>query len=333
MGHWKDRLISLNLVLEQRLRGLGTPAERRRLVVHECSGAAFVQLQRREPAAFRARLDGPVVGVDGSLNTFGGDPPHYVALIRAAAVPAGGTYDPMALEQVGLLQFDVWSPLAEGGEAGADAALQLRRRQTRLEAEVACAAIEHLKPSLLLIDGGLVRFYKEAIDSFRILAKKASENGILVAGIIENVESAAIQQQAEPAAWPGWGGVSDRALLWDVLSYGEVLKLGRPLELGEGEGGQGPAIRRWFMQSSQGGAAIGLDFLEDQAARYDLTWVAEYLFTLTPADGRGVPVWMDMVDRQVRITEEEIQTWVNTFLSVEVRRRLLASKRSQRPRF
>lgn len=327
---WKVQLADLNRALGARLAALGPPAQRRQQI-QEQAGAECQRLERRPPAAFRLRLGGrSVVGVDGSLHTVGGEPPHNLALIRAAAVPAGAP-DPGALARDGLLRHEVWSPLLAGGGAGADVSLQLQRRQTALEAEVAVRAAADLRPILLLIDGGLVRFYKEAAGSFTDLTKIAIENDVLVVGVIENVESTALQ--AYPGVPAAWRGVSDRTLLWGILEYGEVLKLREPLRLeGEGSAPTG-ALHRWFVQSSRAGAPVGLDFLEAQVAGQDLTWVAEYLFTLSPEDGRGIPVWMDMVDRLVRITTAEVQTWVQAFLDEEIQQRLLAAKRSRRPRF
>lgn len=334
MVYWKERLASLNAYLEGRLQALDTPEERRRCI-QTLGGGEFRQLSRRQPQFYTRHLGGrPLVGVDGSISIFGGDAPHYVALIRAAALPASRGDEVGSLEQEGLWLYDVWSPLMEGGgRALADAALQLRRRQTALEAEAAVAAASRLTPSLLLIDGGLVRFCNEAKESFRRLITKVSENNTILVGVTENVESTMILRNMGAGVPAGWAGATDRALLWGVLEYGELLKLTQPLVPEPAEETPEPLLRRWFLQSSHDGAAIGLDFLDAQVQGQDLTWVAEYLLLLTPEDGRGIPVWLDMVDRQVRITQEELLSWVNSCLGADVRRRLLSSKRSQRPRF
>lgn len=336
MDIWARELQSLDRRLRDRLKpaALGERSERRNLIAPAVG--EFHPLQRLQPSTMALLLDGrPLVGVDGSINTYGGEYPHYVALLRAAAVPTRG--QPAVM---GRIHAPIGEHPAAAGGAEGDSRVR-RQVLADLEAKVALEAMRTLKPGLVLMDGPLVRFDNEAKNSFNALASQALENNIILVGVIENLESQAIGHHLRdigtlPAAWEG---LYDRELLWGLLDFddpgraGEVLRLARPLRPAETNAPNGPGVGicRWFMRSSRDPGVIGLDLLAPQAAR--AAWVPDYLFTLTPEDGRGIPVWVDMVDRQVRITDEELTTYVNHYLSGEVRSKLLLEKRRLRPQF
>lgn len=274
----------------------------------------------------------PVVGVDGSVNSFGGGFPYYVALLRAAAVPTQG--QPLVREAA-------YSPLLRPDWLAAGAAqdgLRLRRLQARLEVAVAAKALAGYRPALLLMDGPLVRFDREAKKSFARLARQALDAGAALVGVVENVESSVLRRLLGEDAPPDWAARWDRELLWGVLQPGEVLALAQPVPAGDGEDPEGPrgvAVRRWFLRPGADPAPIALDFLEDQVQADPAMprRVAAFLMALTPADGRGIPVWTDLVDRHVRITEAELQQAVQAYLDPRVRSQLLVAKRHLRPRF
>jgi len=54
----------------------------------------------------------------------------------------------------------------------------------------------------------------------------------------------------------------------------------------------------------------------------------DYLYTLSPADGRGIPIWLDLVDREVRLTDVELEAYTE-LLDPQVRR-VFHSKRDAR---
>ena len=58
--------------------------------------------------------------------------------------------------------------------------------------------------------------------------------------------------------------------------------------------------------------------------------VIDYLFTLTPPTGRGIPIWIDMVDQAVRLTDHELETLVGAHIDRGVFEMLLAAKRAAR---
>jgi len=281
------------------------------------------RMARLDTAELSRVLGGrPLVGVDGSVNTFGRQHPYYVDFFRAMAMPSQG--EPLVRQD---LYCPLTAPETPPVPPGAGEAEIRQARLAALEVEVAIAAVEQFRPRLLLMDGPLVRFDMRAQDLFRLLREKALEHDTLLIGCIENIESRVITTLLGDQAPAGWRGRYDRDILWDVLDYGEILQVNRPAKGREGEEGESlPHIRTWFMQASTTPGVVGLDMLEEQVP--DAAGMVNYLFSLTPADGRGIPIWLDLVDRAVRLTDGEMTAYVE-LLDPAVRR-LFASKRDAR---
>ncbi|MDB4894738.1 MAG: NurA domain protein [Firmicutes bacterium] len=284
-------------------------------------------LNRLNGEALAGRFeDRLLVGVDGTINSFGSHFPYYVDFLRALAKPSRGE---------GISLKDIHCPLPPEDEAEAEIALRndnevRQRKLANLEVQAALAAIDAYRPAVILMDGPLVRFDMRTKESFSILREKVIQENILLAGCIENIESKVIASVMGDALPSGWRNRYDRDLLWRVLDYGEVLEVARPAK-GTARQGQdadtATRIRTWFMQSSREPGVVGLDLLEEQAAA-GVSWLADYLFTISPADGRGIPIWLDLVDREVRLTHAELEAYVQ-LLDPQVRR-VFASKRDAR---
>lgn len=280
------------------------------------------RLERLEPDQLTGVLRGGLlVGVDGSVNTFGGQFPYWLALFRAQARPSFG--EP-------LEERDVFTPLLAdqdtGGRLDAEAAEGVKKsRLAALEARAALKAIEQFRPALLVMDGSFARFQFDNTtgNSFKSLKEAAKTVGTTVIGVIEGVASSVLPTLLGDAAPPGWHGRYDRELLWGVLDYGEVLQV---RHTGSKEG-----VRTWFMRSSLDPGIVALDMFEEEMDRLaDNPKLIDYLFTLTPPTGRGIPVWIDMVDQAVRLTDHEVETLVGAHLDREVFEVLLAAKRDAR---
>ena len=57
---------------------------------------------------------------------------------------------------------------------------------------------------------------------------------------------------------------------------------------------------------------IGIDLLEEQ--QIYLNEVANLVYTLTPKDGRGIPLWLDIIDKSVRISDKVMEGLLSTYL-------------------
>lgn len=272
----------------------------------------------------RVLRERPLVGVDGSNKEFGGQFPYYFELFRALAKPSHG--EPVVLK-------DLHCPLpsdVEDAESAIRNDNEVRQRKlAALEVEAALRAIDKHEPALILMDGPLVRFDMRTKESFSILREKALRENILLVGCIENIESKVVETVLGDEVPPGWRNRYDRDLLWDTLDYGEVLMVRRPakgIPRREEDREKAVPIRTWFMRSAMEPGVVGVDMLEEQAG--DMGWVVDYLYTLSPPDGRGIPIWLDIVDREVRLTQVELEAYVS-LLDREVQK-MFKSKRDDR---
>lgn len=334
MDEWVSQLQQLNGRIKDAFSEsqLGSVAERRRWL-EEYVGP-IRRLRRLEGAELAGFLDGrPLVGVDGTLNTFGGAFPHYLDLMRAIAKPSTG--DP-------VVRKTMHCPLPPADLTDEVVAMQKdqemrQQKLAELEAKVAVDAAKALKPALLLMDGPLVRFDMRTKNTFSILQREVLDGKIMLAGCIENIESRVIPTMMGGDAPAGWQNRYDRDLLWGVLEMGEVLEVRRPVKgqggaLPEGQARQKPGepeptpVRTWFMRTSTDPGVTGLEMLEAQAGQMGA--LADYLYTITPPDGRGMPLWLDIVDREVRLTDVELSAYLD--LLDPQWKRVFMTKRSAR---
>lgn len=327
MDEWVSQLQQLNnrIIDAFSESRLGSKEERRRwLEEHVGPIRRLRRLVGRELEGF---LGGrPLVGVDGTLNTFGGAFPHYLDLMRAIAKPSTG--EPVVLKAMHC-------PLPPGDLDDEVVAVQkdqeLRQQKlATLEAQVALAAAESIRPGILLMDGPLVRFDMRTKNTFSVLQQKVLDGKIMLAGCIENIESRVIPTMMAEETPPGWQNRYDRDILWGVLEMGEVLEVRRPVKgqsgaLKPGEPEPTP-VRTWFLRTATDPGVTGLEMLEAQADQMGA--LADYLYTITPPDGRGMPLWLDIVDREVRLTDVELSAYLD--LLDPQWKRVFMTKRSAR---
>lgn len=328
MDEWVSQLQALNGRITEAFSEsrLGSRSERRRWLEEHVG--TIRRLRRLEGAELACFLGGrPLVGVDGTVNTFGGAFPHYLDLMRAIAKPTSGE---------ALVRKAMHCPLPPGDLEDEIVAVQkdqeLRQQKlAKLEAEVAVEAATQLQPGLLLMDGPLVRFDMRTKNTFLILQEKVLNGKIMLAGCIENIESRVIPTMMGEAAPSGWQNRYDRDLLWDVLEVGEVLEVRRPvkgIKAGAAKPGEPEPtpVRTWFMRTASDPGVTGLEMLEAQAEQMGA--LADFLYTLTPSDGRGIPLWLDIVDREVRLTDVELSAYLD--LLDPQWKRVFMTKRSAR---
>lgn len=303
----------------------GNRPERRAILSNQVG--PIRSLRRLDPAALAGFLGGrALVGVDGSINTFGGTYPHYVDFLRALAKPSQG--DPILLKEI-------HSPVPDEGNRQPERLSDQEIRQQKLAALEVAAALQAAEanppPGIILMDGPLVRFDMRARESFDTLRECVTKRHILLIGCIENIESRVISTMLGDEAPSAWRDCYDTDLLWETLDPGEVLEVSRPVKgvrdwLQTEEEPSAPLLRTWFMRPSLAPGVVGMEMLEAQADQ--MGSLADYLYNLTPHDGRGIPIWIDIVDREVRLTNVELEAYLQ-LLDPELRR-LFAVKRGDR---
>jgi len=58
--------------------------------------------------------------------------------------------------------------------------------------------------------------------------------------------------------------------------------------------------------------------------------MARLVFTLTPQSSRGVPLWMDIIDSEVKIPDQMIKGFLESYLDRRIFEMLFISERDKR---
>lgn len=270
----------------------------------------------------------PLVAVDGSYQTVGPAYPYLVTLCQAHARALA----PDLQEDKGITLQKLFTPLqpedratiesaVEEGESPEVATLRNTKQvMAALEVATAIAALNKYKPAYLLLDGGFVQYLLRVKDSWKNLVKTAEGIGCVVVGVIEEVSSH-ILAGILGDVW-GWSpNPYDREIFYGILETGEWFEVSEEYHAKYG-------FRTAFARLSSHPQAVGLDFLPSQADRIGET--IELLATITPAHGRGIPAWLDVVDRYARLTDGEIEQLLAVGLDTHLKEKLLTPHRRRR---
>lgn len=284
----------------------------RKIIVEKGTGS-FLKCKKMDSDMLSSIVEkGGVAGVDGSTNSGGGIFPYMVTLQQALAGSCSRREE--------ILLSDAFSPLLfEEDLSEDDYRAYIKKNLAALEANAAILAVEEFKPAVLLIDGSLVRFKIESPRLWEKLKQKALEHGTLLAGVVEGISTGIISSALENVM----PQIPYRAMDWEML-FG-LLEVGEVLEMAPGLFKEG--LRTCFARFSYDPKPIGIDMPEEQYAFLDQ--VKDLLFTLTPVNGRGIPLWLDIIDKKVRITDTMMEGLLNTYLGEDYAEYILA-KRSKR---
>jgi hypothetical protein len=323
----KNQLESVNLQLREVYNSLRIPGkqELRHHVVKRVGKIG--NLGKLSKEQLRERVEGrPIVGVDGSINQTSGPYPHYVALLQALAKSTIGGYEQWKVDtHVPLLKIErqnLESLKAERKDIPLTV-LDSRRRDEKLaalELAVALQSARELRPLLIMVDGPLRRYQTRAPELWSEFVQFVVAEEILVVGVIEEIGTYLLSE-ALKEFFPGLEGQYDRELLFGLLDCGEYLAID------EDKSNRGD-LRICFLRPAQNPQAIGIDMLSQQFDQFD--FVVNLLYTLTPRDGRGIPIWLDLVDSQVRISPGMLDLLIDTCLDEELKRKLFLPKRRER---
>ena len=263
------------------------------------------RLTKEELASF-----GEVVGVDGSVNRKGGEHPHYVELYRGLALGTQGNQ---------TVREDIYTPLLDDALASKraedilTAADSRKRRLAEIELEVAIAHIETQHPTLLMMDGGLLRFKIFDPEQWTRLRELCLERDILLIGVIKDIKTSIFGEE----------GVYDREVLYGRLGYAKAI-----LVDDEKNDKSEVGLSSAFLRTSKGISVVGLDMLKEQGEEKER--ICNLLFSLTPEHGRSVPLWLDIVDREAKIGNEELEGLLQENLDRDIYRRYFVSERDLR---
>lgn len=260
--------------------------------------------------------EGPLVAVDGSVNGFGGGYPYVVYLFRAAA---RSSYGDRAVEHgflsplVPTHRQEVAAVSREAGVPREYALTMVRDRHLcRLELRAARAAVTRFRPSLVLFDGGFLRYANHAHDEWEVYCREARTVGAISVGVIEEAGSSGLARAVTGEDF------FDRDLLFGLLEPGEAL-FPAPVKRG---------FYTVFARLSRHPQAVACDFLPEH--RESALAVMQYLYRITPSDSRGIPLFLDLVDAEIRLDEREVELLLTTWVEADLRERFLVPHRSRR---
>ncbi|HFL3828412.1 TPA: DNA double-strand break repair nuclease NurA [Clostridioides difficile] len=266
---------------------------------------------------------GGILGVDGSNNRMGGAYPHFVEIYQGLAKstlykdkPLYKTdfYTPLYLEE----QESLLENTREGEEA-------IRKSKlSTIEVEVALEGIRKFNPYAVIMDGSLIRYDIECFQRWMELRKECEEKGIILIGVIEDIKTSIIGDLLmEDKSLGIKECFYDRELLYGLIEYGEIIPIYDEVTKKAKEG-----FTSLFMRSSEAPTVIGMDILDSQ--RDHLEEMARLVLTLTPKDSRGVPLWIDIVDSEVKIPDKMIRGLLESYLDRNILEMLFVSERDKR---
>lgn len=269
--------------------------------------------------------DAGVVAVDGSINTYGGNYPSFITLFRALAKSTKGLeYNQYSyltpLDENGMT--DIRELMEEKSLSAENSAERLKnQRLAQMEIKVALEALQDNPPGLMLMDGGFLRYEHGDATLWEEFRRTARACGCIVVGVIEEVGTFQLATMLDLDNHLPGEKIFDRELLFGNLRPGEWLKV---------QPGQ-----EWkrdyytcFGRLADHPQATGFDFFPEDLPQVEQ--VMNFLYTITPSASRGIPLWLDMIDHEVRITHQETQLLIQSTLDASVVEKLFKAQRSRR---
>ncbi len=269
---------------------------------------------------------GGIIGVDGSSNKIGGAYPHFLEIYQGLAKST--LYKDQA-----IYKADFYTPLYDNREKSilensVEEETSIRKEKlSTIEVEAALEGIEKLKPYAVIMDGSLIRYNIECYKKWMELRRKCEEKDIILVGVIKDIKTSIIGEalrkdkslEIEELFY-------DRELLYGKLEYGEAIAVYNIH--GEKTKKAREGFASLFMRSSNAPTVIGMDILDSQ--REYLEEMARLVFTLTPEDSRGVPLWIDIVDSEVKIPNQMLRGLLESYLDREILEMFFISERDKR---
>lgn len=290
----------------------------------------FGEIQRNKPLTKEKLKEyeelGGVVGVDGSNNKLGGAEPHYIEIYQGLAkstlfsdssIMEGDYFTPLYLEEEkNILEEDEEVSITK-----------IRRKKlVDVELEVALKSIDKFKPGIIMMDGSLLRYKIESKSKWEILREKCEDKGIILIGIVEDIKTKSIGDSIKlNDENHSMVDFYDREILYGLLEYGDTIKVPNNSEISKKyrEG-----ISSAFLKSSMEPAVIAIDIPENQKEYLDE--MVGLVLALTPKSGRGIPLWLDIVDAEARIEDRMIEGLLDSFMDKRLVEMFFKAERDKR---
>lgn len=251
------------------------------------------------------------VGVDGSNNRSGGAFPHFIEIFQGLAKSTDGNE---------VYKNKVYTPTLN--DIYEDKNLSQKYLAT-IEIETAIEYINKYDFDYLMMDGGFIRYKINCLDLFTELRETCEAKNIVLFGVIKDLKTNVIARSLEIDE-----SIYDREILFNRLKTGEAVLIRNEINKKFIKDGLGEGFSSAFMRTSKFPGAVGLDILDTQE-KY-LEEISNLIYTLTPMSSRGVPLWLDIVDKDVKITDEILTTLLEEYLDRDVFERFFISERDKR---
>jgi hypothetical protein len=318
----KNRITDLNEVLESKYKGvLGKDGGELRSFIEKNIGK-IIKMEKLDNKRLKSfYINGGIVGVDGSNNRVGGAFPHFVEIYQALAKSTSRKND-------SIFKTDIYTPLIEQEEnplEDNDKIIEDKKniKLSTLEVEAALESIDKFKPFAILMDGGLIRYNIYAHDKWTELKSRCEEEGIILIGVIKDIKTSMIGDKMKDLNPELNSRIYDREMLYGVLEHGEMILIRHSANKKEPEG-----YASVFMRTSLQPTVVGMDIIESQ--REYIEDMARLVYTLTPENSRGVPLWLDIVDKEVKISDDIMRGLMERYMDRGLYERFFVSERDKR---
>lgn len=253
---------------------------------------------------------GNMITIDGSVNKMGGSYPHYIELYQGLGL--------VSYSGERIYKRKVYSPLMD---TRISEELDDRKKHlAEIEIEVALETARLGKADIIMMDGGLIRYKIDAGDSFEELINICLDKNILLTGFVKEVKTKVLQQQLfEDSDLL----VYDRDLLYGILEPGEAFIISDELNKKISEG-----FASMVLRGANYPGITGIDIIYEQVKH--LKKIANLSYSLIPKMSRGVPMNIDMVDKEVNLSDKLTEELVLSYLDKDVIERFFRSERSMR---
>lgn len=250
--------------------------------------------------------------IDGSVNRFGSSHPHYIDVYQGLAKLSKSSLDDVFLS-------DVYSPLIS--DLTEDEEDLKKKLLARIEILTGLESLKTYDLDCLLMDGNLIRYTIEDKENFEKLIGLCLEKNVLLAGFIKepktNILGELIFDEDRQIK------LYDKDILYGILNEGEGYILNDSYNKKIDQG-----FSSMFLRTASYPGVTGLEVLEGQRA--SLYNIANLCYSLTPQMSRGVPLIIDMVDKEVKIDDKLMREIVLAYLDSDLLERFFRSERSMR---
>lgn len=319
----KEKVVDLSTLLTEKyspILQMNRDEIRSFINIHVGSIVKMDKLGKDQLSIYESR--GGIVGVDGSVNKLGGAYPHFVEIYQALAKSTTRKEEPIVLA-------DLYTPLYTEQEESTledDERIIADKRKEKLatiEIDAAIESVKTHKPYAILMDGGLIRYNIDAYDRWQELRQLCEQEGVILVGVIKDIKTSIIGDKIKEIDKNIKNTFYDRELLFGCLDYGEMIMVNEEANRKEPKG-----YASIFLRSSLAPWVIGMDIIDSQ--REHIEDMAKLIFTLTPENSRGVPLWLDIVDKEVLISDDMIKSMMEQYMDRGLYERFFISERDKR---